>query len=161
MYANRIRNRARVSGTVKAMDREQRNHFLAVASVEDRESYPAFMLGAPAGLRLGEILGLKWSSVEFDARRLRVHEQLGSATTKTGIERFVDMAVPLADVLRALLAHRETFRSGSPLSPWVVFPGSPSAPVPGSGRKPRSGSAVAWGASSSWPGCRSTSRRTA
>jgi integrase len=122
--AARIRSRARVGESVKAMDFEQRNRLLATAAGRDPECYPAFMLGALAGLRLGELLGLKWPSVDFSAHRLRVHEQLGSSTTKSGTERFVEMAGPLAEFLRELLARRreESFRSGSPLSPWVMFP---------------------------------------
>lgn len=110
----------------------QRNRLLAAAAAEEPEVYPGFMLGALAGLRLGEMLGLKWASVDFNARRLRVHEQLGSSTTKTGAERFVDMADPLVAVLRDALAQRrgESFRSGKALSPWVVFPWLSEKPGP-------------------------------
>jgi integrase len=121
--AARIRARVQAGDTVKAMDLEQRNRFLAVAAQQEAEVYPAFMLMALGGLRLGETLGLKWSSVDLQARRLRIHEQLGSDTTKTGTERNVDMAAPLVDLLSGILARRreEGFRSGKPLPPRVAF----------------------------------------
>ncbi len=50
------------------------------------------MLGALTGLRLGEILWLKWSPVDFVPRRLPNHEQAGSSTTKAGAECFVETA---------------------------------------------------------------------
>ena len=128
--AARIRNRAQAGEKVKAMDRDQRNRFLALAAVEEPEIYPAFLLGSLAGLRLGELLGLKWNSVDFNARRLWIHEQIGSATTKTGTERQVDMAGPLVSVLRELRARRRevTFRAGQAESPWVVLPSLPEKP---------------------------------
>ncbi len=120
----RRKARGRVVESVKAMTTDQRNLFLAVAEQRASEAYPAFMLMALCGLRLGEVLGLKWASVDVEGRKIRVHEQITSATTKTGGERTVDMAAPLAAMLRSLLARRrqEAFRSGGEMSPYVVFP---------------------------------------
>ena len=128
--AARIRNRAQAGEKVKAMDRDQRNRFLALAAVEEPEIYPAFLLGALAGLRLGELLGLKWNSVDFNARRLWIHEQIGSATTKTGTERQVDIASrsSASFVNCALGGERSPSERARPSSPWVVLPSLPEKP---------------------------------
>ena len=79
---------------------------------------------ALAGLRLGEALGLKWPSVDQASKRLDIHEQILSDSTKTGESRRVDMADALALCLSALEAQRrkKAFAQGEPMSPWVVFP---------------------------------------
>jgi integrase len=131
--AAKMRNRARVGETVKAMDLEQRNRFFAIAAEREPDVYPAFVLmGLCGGLRLGEALGLKWASCDFDSRALRVHEQITSASTKSGVERTVEMASPVVDLLRGLLARRReeslaTGRGGD-VAPWIVFPWLPEKP---------------------------------
>jgi integrase len=50
---------------------------------------------ALAGLRRNEALGLRWESVRLGAGQIRVHEQLGKRSTKSGEERMVDLADPL------------------------------------------------------------------
>jgi integrase len=116
--------RATAGTEVKAMTREQRNSFLATAATHEPDAYPAFVVMALAGLRLNEALGLKWPAVDFDAAKIRVHEQLINDSTKSGAERLVDVAAPLASALFDLLAQRRTasFATGEPLSPFVVFP---------------------------------------
>ena len=60
---------------------------------------------ALAGLRLGEALGLKWPSVDQASKRLDIHEQILSDSTKTGESRRVDMTDALALCLSALEAQ--------------------------------------------------------
>lgn len=122
--AAKRRDRARVGEAVKAMTLAERNRFLAAAADRDPEVYPAFVLMSLSGLRLGEVLGLKWPSVELQARRIHVHEQITCDSTKTGQSRHVDLAAPAVDLLRDLQARRreEAFRQGREVSPWVVFP---------------------------------------
>jgi integrase len=115
--------RARAGETVKAMTLEQRNAFLATAARVTPGLYPAFLLMALAGLRLGEALGLKWAAVNFADRTLDVREQVRSDSTKSGEARVVDMATVLVECLASLEARRrrEAFAQGFPMSPWVVF----------------------------------------
>jgi integrase len=123
--AQKRKNRARVGEAVKAMSLDERNCFLAMAIKRDAEVYPAFMLMVLAGLRLGEALGLRWPSVDFEARRVHVHEQIAIDSTKTGVSRYVDLAAPLVDLLRDVQARRReesmaTGRGGE-ISPYVVL----------------------------------------
>ena len=129
--AQKRKERARVGEHVKALTRDQRNAFLAKVAAERPDVYPAMLLGALGGLRRGEILGLRWASVDFEARQIRVHEQLLEESTKSGQARNVDMAGPLVEELRAQLArHRaEAFRAGVRRCDYVVFPDLPEKPT--------------------------------
>ena len=57
------------------------NNFLK-ASKRERQ-YLAFILAVYTGMRRGEILGLKWSDIDFENKRIRVNRSL-SYTTKRG-----------------------------------------------------------------------------
>ena len=132
--AKKQQERARIGDKVKAMTRDERNRFLALAGEREPGIYPAFMLMALAGLRHGECLGLRWESVDFEAKRLRVHEQLMIAATKSGEERFVDMAAPLEELLRDIHSSRREAnlaagQGGEMISGQrVVFPNLPVKP---------------------------------
>ena len=112
--AAKARMRPRVGSTVKAMTAGERDRFLAVALAVEPQWYTAWLLMALAGLRRNEALGLRWESVRLAALQLRVHEQLGGTSTKSGEERTVDLAANLAEHLRDLRARRraEGFRLG-------------------------------------------------
>jgi integrase len=127
--AKRARHKA---PRVRAQTREQRDALL-VAAVHDPETYLAFLIGFLAGLRRGEILGLTWRDVDLEGRRLHVHRQILFRTTKTGAERMVEMAAPLAHCLEELQAQRRAnaFRRGEPMGEWVVFPWLPEHPTAG------------------------------
>jgi integrase len=124
------RVRGKVREHVKAMDREQRNAFLALAARRDEDIYVSFLLMALAGLRLDEALGLKWEHVDLAGRRLHIREQLLSDSTKSGVARYVDMARTLADVLESVKTARTTaaYREDRSLRPYVVFPWLTDAP---------------------------------
>jgi integrase len=68
---------------------------------------------ALAGLRRNEALGLRWESVRLGAGQIRVHEQLGERSTKSGEERMVDLADPLAQHLRELRSRRRAQAFGA------------------------------------------------
>ncbi|MGH8993635.1 MAG: tyrosine-type recombinase/integrase, partial [Acidimicrobiia bacterium] len=53
---------------------DEARRFLAIAG--DHRLGPAFHLAVAAGLRRGELLGLRWSDLDLDAGRLRVAQQL-------------------------------------------------------------------------------------
>jgi integrase len=71
---------------------------------------PQFAVCAYAGLRSGEMRGLQWGDIDFDAGRLRVNRQAGrggeiTPTTKTPGSQ---ASVPILPALRReLLAHRQ------------------------------------------------------
>jgi integrase len=112
--AARTKARARVADTVKAMNADELDRFLAAALTLAPEWFTARTLMALAGLRRNEALGLRWGSVRLPARQARIHEQLGAASTKSSEDRVVDLADPLVEHLRELRARRraEAFRQG-------------------------------------------------
>ncbi len=72
--------------------------------------YPLFLTAAATGLRLSELLGLRWQDLELDDAQLRVRHQLGSKTRKleplkTAASRRT-VPLPPAEV-STLRAHRQ------------------------------------------------------
>lgn len=61
----------------------------------------AYAIGALAGLRTGEVFGLRWRSVDLPARRIHVHEQRGKSHTKDREGRMVPILDGLLPVLEA------------------------------------------------------------
>ena len=95
---------------VTSFHRDDLDAILAVASPQARL---AFGLAAFAGLRAGEVRGLRWSDVDFRANTLTVRRSItrGQETTpKSGDHR----VVPLAGPLRALLDAARVSRSKNP-----------------------------------------------
>mgnify|MGYP001195923714 CR=1 FL=1 len=107
------------------MDHAEANHFLAVCEQSFPEDYPFFLCALRTGMRLGELLALEWSDIDFTGQFIQVSKsyKVGKVgTTKTGKTRRVDMSDRLATVLQRLLTLRKTagLRKGkSPCS--VVF----------------------------------------
>ena len=95
---------------VSSFHRDDLDAILAVASPQARL---AFGLAAFAGLRAGEVRGLRWSDVDFRANTLTVRRSItrGQETTpKSGDHRVVPLAAPL----RALLDAARVSRSKNP-----------------------------------------------
>jgi integrase len=72
--------------------------------------YPLFLTGFRTGMRLGEILALRWEHIDWERRTIRVSRsyrkgKLGK--TKTRTLRHVDMSDQLEQALRALHAQRQ------------------------------------------------------
>ncbi len=127
--ALRLGDRTRTAIDAKAMDEGQLGAFLEAARTREPEYFPLFVVGAFAGLRRGELLGLRWDDLDFSRRTIHVERQAlvggGVGTPKSGKAREVDMAGMVADVLGALRAQRrsEDLAAGSPADPWVLVPG--------------------------------------
>jgi len=110
------------------MTRDQLVAFLSAAQ-EAPETYPAVLLMAFTGVRIGEAIGLQWEDVDFLAKAVRIRRQVyadgsvGDLKSGAGL-RSIDLADRLAETLLALrrdrLAHEARFRV--PSSPWVLFP---------------------------------------
>jgi integrase len=84
---------------------DEAKRFLAVAV--DHELYPAFLLLMLYGLRRGEVLGLRWSDVDFDRGLLHIRNQLqrrtggflqGPVKTRAG-ERDLPLLGPVREAL--------------------------------------------------------------
>lgn len=129
---------------VKALDAGQLRRFLTAARDRAPEHYPAFAVMGWAGLRVGETMALRPEKLDLVRRTILVDAQLGG-TTKTDI-RTVDMAAQLAEVLRAVVARRDSpaarrvvpFASGEPAQaagaaapgPWLFYPELGEDPTP-------------------------------
>ena len=87
-------------------DFHEYERLVKAAAEIDRQAYIAVLLGGEAGLRCGEMMGLEWTDVAFERKRLRVARSVwkGHVTEpKSGRPRFVPMTSRLA---AALAAHR-------------------------------------------------------
>ena len=86
----------------------------AARAIEDRQDAELFRVAAFTGLRLGELLALRWEDVHLLDRRLVVHRALSDRTegpTKSWQARFLPIADPAADAFERL-ATREDFVAG-------------------------------------------------
>jgi len=75
---------------------------------EDAQDAELFRLAAFTGLRLGELLALRWEDADLDGRRLIVHRAVSAGVegpTKSWQARFVPMADPAAAALERLRAR--------------------------------------------------------
>ena len=75
---------------------------------EDAQDAELFRIAAFTGLRLGELLALRWEDVKIDARRLVVQRAVSAGIegpTKSWQARFIPLADPAADAFERLLAR--------------------------------------------------------
>ena len=75
---------------------------------EDAQDAELFRIAAFTGLRLGELLALRWEDVGIDARRLVVQRAVSAGIegpTKSWQARFIPLADPAADAFERLLAR--------------------------------------------------------
>lgn len=78
-------------------DADEAIRFLKAA--RDEPLYPAYVLAVLNGLRLGEILGLRWCDVDFDGEILHIRQQLQRvAGTKGTIQRALKTKASKADL---------------------------------------------------------------
>ncbi len=75
---------------------------------EDAQDGELFRLAAYTGLRLGELVALRWEDVDFDTRRMVVHRAVSAGVegpTKSWQARFLPLADPAAEALERLQAR--------------------------------------------------------
>ena len=111
---------------ITPLTREEVAHLLATAKARLPRYYPLFLCAVRTGLRVGELLALQWSDIDWqgrfiDVRRNYTHFRL--TTPKSGESRRVDMSRELSQTLKDLLLERqvEAGATGKDVSPWV-FP---------------------------------------
>lgn len=119
------RPRVRVSDDTDAFSPEE-VHALVRAAASEQDA-ALFLTAAFTGLRLGELLALRWSDVDFGGQTIRVRRSYnahgGVSTPKSGKVRSVPMVSDVAKAL-ARLGHREHFMGDADL----VFPGLVGGP---------------------------------
>lgn len=89
---------------------EQAAHFLR--TIKDHPYYPAFLLGLTLGMRRGEIMGLRYSDIDFENGQIHVRQQINSIDgqlkprdLKTKNSR---RTLPLTDSIRqAIIEHAQ------------------------------------------------------
>jgi integrase len=83
----------------------------AARAIEDSQDADLFRIAAYTGLRLGELLALRWADVDLRGRRLVVHRALSDRVegpTKSWQARFLPIADPAAEAF-ARLSRRQDF----------------------------------------------------
>ncbi|MBI4527183.1 MAG: site-specific integrase [Deltaproteobacteria bacterium] len=110
----------------KPLNREEISHLLAVVKEKMPFWYPFFLTAARTGLRLGELLALKWPNVDLHSRLIVVNQAMSRgkiSTTKSGKSREVHMSQHLTDTLRTLHLKRreEALAKGQREIPEFVF----------------------------------------
>ena len=86
--------------------------------------YPFYLCAARTGMRLGELLGLEWGSIDFLGRFIEVRQAFSRhrlTSPKNRRIRRVDMSQQLTEVLKQ---HRtamrtESLKRGTPMPEWV------------------------------------------
>jgi integrase len=94
---------------MKFLDEDQAQHFLVTAMGNGDQHYPLYYLAIATGMRMGELLGLKWRDINWEQKSLQVQRQLtkkkgggfefSTPKTKAGIRR-IELGYVTIDVLR-------------------------------------------------------------
>jgi integrase len=111
---------------IEPMNRGEVDLFLETCSTHYPEQYPFFLCAFRTGMRLGELLGLRWGDVDWHGRFLRVSRsyKVGRISpTKTGRIRRVDMSDQLVECLRGLftLRKKEALKEGKSAVVETIF----------------------------------------
>ena len=104
--------------TVEPMNDQEVELYLDTCYRFYREYWEFFLCAFRTGMRLGELLGLKWGDIDWNQKFIRVERSYKRGRfdkTKTGKARRVDMSDQLASGLRQLLTARkkEALKAGS------------------------------------------------
>ncbi|MEX0805297.1 MAG: site-specific integrase [Candidatus Binatia bacterium] len=97
---------------IDPLTREEIQVFLKTASDKKYTHwYPLFLCACRTGLRMGELISLKGTDLDFNGRFVHVQRNLSRgkiSATKNGKDRKVDMSGMLAGVLTELLSSRRS-----------------------------------------------------
>ena len=123
--------RAERAAKVKAFTSEQLGRFLSAAERKLPDRWVLFRVMALTGMRLSEVLGLKWQDVDLDAgvvtiRRGWVRNRV--QMTKSGHARQVDLSSRLVEDLAAWRSAHTPGAFGDATPDWL-FPSKASTPV--------------------------------
>jgi len=112
--------------TPKPLNREEIQHLLLTVKEKMPHWYSMVLCAARTGMRLGELVALRWGQIDFHGRFIEVNHNFsrGEFTTpKSNKTRTVHMSQQLTEVLKALLTHRkaEALKNGTGEVPELVF----------------------------------------
>lgn len=77
---------------IRVLTLEEQHHFLEAAKGE--RLYPAFLLALASGLRLGELLGLRWQDVDWQRGGISVNQALQRVRGKKGEKSYLGFLPP-------------------------------------------------------------------
>lgn len=95
---------------IEPMNEKEVAKFLELTANHFKEHYEFFLCAFRTGMRLGELLALKWGDIDWNQKFIKVERSFkrGRFTkTKTGKSRRVDMSDQLFDALKQLLTKRK------------------------------------------------------
>jgi integrase len=109
---------------INPLNREEVAVLIETAKTKAPQYYPFFLCAARTGLRMGELLALRWDDLDFDRRCIQVcrnYTHWKVTTPKSGESRQVDMSRELTQVLQDLKLERqvEAGAGGTDVPPWV------------------------------------------
>ena len=96
---------------IDPLTREEIQVLLKTALEKRHHWYPLFLCDCRTGLRMGELIALKGTDIDFNSRFVHVQRNLSRgkiSATKNGKDRKVDMSNMLASVLSELLSARRS-----------------------------------------------------
>jgi integrase len=119
---------------VESWSRSEVETLLHLAQEHEPVFYPALLFLLSTGVRRGELLGLKWSDVDFDRREISIRQAITVrqvTTPKSGRSRVIRMPESLASALFDLLAQtrKEMLSRGWPQIPEWVFCSKAGTPL--------------------------------
>lgn len=111
---------------VETLNRKEVCHLLDTCQEHYPDFHPFFLMGARTGMRLGELLAIRWSDIDFNSGFIAVKRSYRRgcfSPTKTSANRRVDMSNQLAETLKVLLTQqkREALSQGSGAVREVIF----------------------------------------
>jgi len=96
--------------SVEPMTNEEVKLFLETCLKYETGYFPFFLTAFRTGMRLGELIALKWTDVDWNGKFIKVQRSFRRGVvshTKTGKERRVDMSDQLISTLKALQTKRK------------------------------------------------------
>ena len=106
----RIFKKESISEKVNPFDNSELSIFLVTFEEYFPRHYPMALTLARTGMRLGEVIALKWSDIDFHNRLITVQRNFSRGilqTTKSGKSRKVDMSLQLTESLNELKRQRK------------------------------------------------------
>ncbi|MGK8508231.1 tyrosine-type recombinase/integrase [Nocardia asiatica] len=108
-----------------------------LSAIKNERLYVAYLISALYGTRRGEVLGLRWSDIDWDHNVIRLRQQLSKVNNKLQIgplktKRSKRDLMLLAPVRQALIGYRHTMEQLAiePTDDWgLIFRSSNGSPV--------------------------------
>jgi len=107
-------------GRVRFLSESERDALLtACRNSRSKQLYPVTLLALSTGMRQGEILSIRWKDVDFDRKRIVLHD------TKNGSSRQVPLAGAATEELKTMLAAKKAAKVQAikPVGDELVFQG--------------------------------------